>query len=82
VSVAVVPLLDGLLPGGGVRGRCAAARWAAAWWRCPWPLCRCSVCCRLAELAVAVVPLLGALSPGSEGQAVVSLFNALAPAQL
>ncbi|MFC0169655.1 hypothetical protein ACFFKC_16340, partial [Pseudoduganella danionis] len=38
-----------------------------------------SVCCRLAELAVAVVPLLGALSPGSEGQAVVSLLGVLPP---
>ncbi|MTW35564.1 hypothetical protein GM655_22510 [Pseudoduganella danionis] len=58
--MAVVPLLDGLLPGGGVRGRAAAARWAAAWWRCPWPCCRCSMGCCLVELAGAIMPLLDA----------------------
>ncbi|MFC6033900.1 hypothetical protein ACFPZM_22570, partial [Pseudoduganella danionis] len=36
----------------------------------------------MVELAGAVVPLLGTLWPGGEGQPVVSLLDALAPAQL
>ncbi|MFC0169659.1 hypothetical protein ACFFKC_16360 [Pseudoduganella danionis] len=40
------------------------------------------MCCRLVELAGAVVPPLGTLWPGGEGQAVVSLLDALAPAKL
>ncbi|MFC7653132.1 hypothetical protein ACFQT4_13215 [Pseudoduganella danionis] len=36
----------------------------------------------MVELAGAVVPPLGTLWPGGEGQAVVSLLDALAPAQL
>ncbi|WP_229632708.1 hypothetical protein, partial [Pseudoduganella danionis] len=59
-----VMLLGVLPPGGGVRGRCAAARCVAAWWRCPWPLCRCSMGCCLVEVSVAVVPLLDGLLPG------------------